>query len=98
MNWDFERYYTPQSEDLRLTMDVEGWNHGTFIGNYLKGWFIPPATTRYRFYASCDTACKFYMGLNTSTPTTVTQIVDAWHWSYPRDYFNTNPDTHVSEW
>lgn len=81
-----------------MTMDVEGWSYGTYFGNHLKGWFIPPATTRYRFYQSCDDNCRFYMGLNTTNPTDLTQLINAWHWSYPRDYFNTNNDNQTSGW
>jgi hypothetical protein len=30
--------------------------------NVFKGWFIPPATTKYRFYMSCDDHCNLKLG------------------------------------
>lgn len=37
------------------------------MGNYYRAtssaWFIPPATTRYRFYASCDDTCDIKLAL-----------------------------------
>ena len=29
-----------------------------YVVNEFKGWFIPPATTRYKFYQYCDDWCK----------------------------------------
>jgi len=28
-----------------------------FYGNNLRGYFVPPLTTRYRFYMACDDHC-----------------------------------------
>ena len=37
-------------------------NSGQYNGNILQGWFIPPATTSYRFYAACDDQCILKLG------------------------------------
>ena len=36
---------------------------GDNIGNLYRGWFIPPATTRYRFYTVCDDHCAMRMAI-----------------------------------
>jgi hypothetical protein len=38
---------------LALTME-SSTNLGDRFGHEYKGWFVPPATARYRFYMSCD--------------------------------------------
>jgi hypothetical protein len=37
-------------------------NSGYYYGNILQGWFIPPATTSYRFYMACDDNCILKIG------------------------------------
>jgi hypothetical protein len=41
---------------LALTMEA-GYNEGEIITNIFRGWFVPPATTNYRFYIACDDKC-----------------------------------------
>ena len=60
------------------------------IGNFYQGWFVPPATTRYRFYAACDDACEVKIGetpMSTSGLTTLLSISDH---SGSREYFDPN--------
>lgn len=37
------------------------YNQDERMENIFKGWFIPPATTRYRFYQACDNYCRIYL-------------------------------------
>lgn len=62
-NWnDFNNMNA--SESLALTFSTP---HGiaNFYGTRMKGWFIPPATTNYRFYVACDDWCE--LKLNNAT-------------------------------
>ena len=44
---------------MKLSLNLESEvNYGTYLGNLYKGWFIPPADTRYRFYVTCDDICR----------------------------------------
>ena len=45
----------------KLALEFESdWNLGDDIGSIYKGWFVPPADTRYRFYQSCDNKCRLW--------------------------------------
>jgi hypothetical protein len=37
------------------------YGEGNRHENIFKGWFIPPATTRYKFYQTCDNYCRIYL-------------------------------------
>jgi len=52
---------------LATSLETE-YAKGDKLGNIFKGWFKAPATTRYRFYQSCDDYCLMYLG-NTSMQT-----------------------------
>jgi hypothetical protein len=42
-------------KNMSLSLNLESSeNLGDRIAHEYKGWFVPPATTRYRFYMSCD--------------------------------------------
>ena len=56
--------YAATNETLALSFE-NPFNEGNFLGNVYKGWFVAPATTRYRFYITCDDLCKLNLG-NTS--------------------------------
>ena len=59
-----------------------------------KGWFKAPATGNYRFYISCDDACKLFLDETTAygagTPTLSEKAVRHWATEW-RHYFMT-PD------
>jgi hypothetical protein len=40
----------------------------------LKGWFVAPETSAYRFHLTCDDNCEVFMGLNTSDPLNATRL------------------------
>lgn len=39
-------------------METPKYEEDIFNINQFKGWFIPPATTRYKFYQACQEKCK----------------------------------------
>jgi hypothetical protein len=49
------------SENLELQPETQQW-YGDYYGQVFKGWFIPPETTEYRFYMSCDDDCRLKLG------------------------------------
>lgn len=56
-----------RNESLALTMESP-INIGDRILHEFKGWFVPPATTRYRFFMSCDDHCFLNMSLTAGSP------------------------------
>jgi len=40
----------------------QGTDYSDYMTNVFKGWFIPPATTKYRFYQVCDDKCILKLG------------------------------------
>jgi len=50
----------PKYESLNTNLESHR-NVGDWLTHQFKGWFIPPATTRYRFYQSCDDNCRLIM-------------------------------------
>jgi hypothetical protein len=69
------------------------------MGSRYRGWFIPPATSNYRFYMGCDDRCtlKFNNVSDTSsnTATIIDDLSDAW--SPRRNYYRPNRNQ-KSEW
>lgn len=51
-----------RSEQLQLDAESRV-NMGNYYRATSSAWFIPPATTRYRFYASCDDTCDIKLAL-----------------------------------
>ena len=51
-----------------------------------KGWFIPPATTRYKFYQTCDNYCRIYLSNATNTLENQTRITYSTSDSNYRDW------------
>jgi len=47
----------PSKKMLGVDISAE-LNFGSNIGSVYKAWFVPPKTTRYRFYMVCDDLCK----------------------------------------
>jgi hypothetical protein len=56
MNWNSLQSYDAYQE-LALSMEVP-YYEADYIINQFRGWFIPPATTRYKFYQYCDDNCR----------------------------------------
>ena len=100
MNWENidERGYTT-TEELALAMEVP-INEADYHVNRFKGWFIPPATTRYRFYQTCDDNCRIFMS-NVSGDATqnVTEIMETTTYVDYRDWHSLkHSEPHISEW
>jgi len=64
--------YEITNETLSLQMEVPK-DVGSQLANVMKGWFIPPATTRYRFYIACDDMCHLNLG---STPNSIDDVTE----------------------
>jgi hypothetical protein len=63
-DWHHTYHYkeTDKHTDM-LAMSFESpMNVDDHLVNLYKGWFIPPATTKYRFYMSCDDLCNLKLG------------------------------------
>jgi hypothetical protein len=74
-----------------LATYVEGPNYqGTYYANVFSGYFKAPATTNYKFYASCDDKCTVYLSNVTNDPTKKTAIIPSASYFGWRTYF-TNP-------
>jgi hypothetical protein len=65
---------TDSFDDL-LAMSME--SHDTAVksmqAQLFRGWFTPPATTRYRFHNSCDDHCDLRLG---NTPDQETDVLN----------------------
>ena len=80
----------------------------TRLGGWYKGWFNAPETGNYRFFLSCDDACKLLMDTsnpyNAASPVTPVPVQLAIrHWAigfrsynHPQDANDAN--IHVSDW
>ena len=67
----------------------------------MKGWFLPPASTYYRFYMSCDDYCQLDMALDSADPATITNLLSSNSHIDHRDYFyrvNVDRPDLESEW
>ena len=49
-------------------------NVGDDHGSVMKGWFVAPATTNYRFYMSCDDSCRLNLGNTPNNAEDTTEI------------------------
>ena len=65
-------------------------NSGSYYGNILQGWFIPPATTSYRFYMSCDDLCLLKLGSTSNQETNLTTLLNVQSYGEYRYYWKTN--------
>jgi len=52
---------TPDVEMLMTEFDIPTGS-GSNYGTRTRFWFTPPATTKYRFYQSCDDTCVVRIG------------------------------------
>jgi hypothetical protein len=61
MSWD--RYEDLYDHYKTLALALESpYSEGSYIGSVYRGWFIPPASTNYKFYQACDDYCKVLLG------------------------------------
>jgi len=87
-------------ETLRTSTETP-YNEGSSLANRMKGWFVPPATTKYRFYMSCSTKCKLLLGEtsgSTSSPTKILETSDKKLVSEFRNYHGKDSAKRLSVW
>ena len=65
----------PQEEHLNTNFEVPA-NLNDYYGSSLTGFFVPPLTTRYKFYIACDDNCDFTIGLDPTNPSTQTKLLN----------------------
>ena len=86
-----------RQESLAMNIEMPP-NLGDRMSNNFTGWFVPPATTRYRFYMSCDDHCRLYLG-NTPNSTVASKILDLNTAINFRDYWRANDGKRrISDW
>lgn len=66
-----------QDERLHLNFELPT-NLGTLYGSRLTSFFIPPLSTRYRFYMACDDICDLSMGFDPSNPSNITNLLTSY--------------------
>jgi hypothetical protein len=92
-------------ETLALSFETPVTYHGNdadnnYITNRYKGWFIPPATTKYRFYQSCDDRCRLWLGSKPESDKEedVTKLLDVGAAVYLREYERVDGHKRITEW
>jgi len=82
---------TPSEDTLQSKQVWTAMESRNSIANYFsqeyKAWFIPPETTRYRFYMSCDDICEMHLGNTPNSAIDTTVLIDADGYTNYRDYF-----------
>lgn len=100
VNWNSLDSYDYRAE--LATAAETPYNEGTYIANKLKGWFIPPATTSYRFYQACDDYCRVSLGNVSGQVEDPIELMRLTSWSNYRDWYETRATTfqtnQISEW
>jgi hypothetical protein len=94
LSWNRMSSRAHDSEHLLTSFEIQT-NVGDRHGSEIEGWFIAPETASYRFYMSCDDNCNLKMGLNTSDPFTLTDLIDRWSWTYHRNNFKLKTGYHM---
>jgi len=65
----------PQVTSLETQFETR-YGEGDHTTNVFKGWFVPPATTKYRFYMACDDYCELRLGKAKPGTTETEKILD----------------------
>lgn len=96
-NWADSEY----NDTLALSMQVPT-NWGETHSSVMRGWFVAPATTNYRFYMACDDWCRLNLGNTPMNASDTTEINYNTAWNEIRNYWdisNTwgNPNR-TSQW
>jgi len=85
-----------------LAMHFEASEKGTTsnMANLFRGWFTPPATTKYRFHQSCDDHCNLVFGKTPDSETDTEELIDTDHWvEYRRiTYIAHGDQDRISKW
>lgn len=82
-----------------LALQYEGWyTVGGYYTAHYYAWFVPPATSRYRFYAVCDDDCAVKLGLTPGSADAPTTILDTTAAADKRWAWAEDGESRVSEW
>jgi hypothetical protein len=99
--WHWSDFDTqPHVDSLLMDMQTPYSLPGDRMANRMKGYFVPPVTTRYRFYMSCDDQCRFELD-TTNDPANLTLIMESRHHTAYRDYWDyqyTSQRQTISAW
>jgi hypothetical protein len=71
---------------------------GDHIGYDFKGWFVAPATTRYRFSMTCDDVCRLFLDDTPGSTDNQTKILDTAYGGYRRFHYTADNRKRVSDW
>jgi hypothetical protein len=91
------------NETIALSLEyVPDTGRSRYLQSY-KGWFIPPETTRYRFYMACDDNCKLLMDLEPGKEDNLTSIITQintapYNVKHRQYWFYTDGIQRVSDW
>jgi len=97
-------------KNLMTSFETYAFGQDVNYQQKLSGWFTAPATANYRFYISCDDACKLLLDavnpLSSGTPASPSVIAYRYYWTQWRNYFYQNgvngaegsDEVHISEW
>ena len=84
---------------LGLTWEAP-YKQSDSLGNLYQGWFVAPATTRYRFYISCDDDCELWHSATADDSSAKAKILElTWAMDH-RQYWieGTNGNVQASAW
>jgi len=90
-------------DDVTITHSVAlqyegGYSVGSYYVNHYYGWFVAPATTRYRFYVVCDDHCAVQLGLTPGSADAPETILDTDTHTDKRWAWAEDDETRVSDW
>lgn len=98
--WDETKNFT-KVESIATTF-TSPYMEGDYLGNVHKGWFVAPATTKYRFYMACDDNCLLRLGktpgLGPEGYNNTEDIISIYSWTDRRHYFKQDGIKRHSEW
>lgn len=97
--WELTKNRYNFTEHLALTLGARR-NEGDKIGNIFKGWFIAPATTRYRFYIACNDYCNINLGNTSGVVEEPIKLVETRYYTDYRDFWETRNSEYqkISDW
>lgn len=58
--------YYPHTEHIATTLATPyAMDYTSYTGHVMRGWFVPPETTEYKFHMACDDYCRLFLGNET---------------------------------
>jgi hypothetical protein len=83
-----------------MQMESHEKDTSSLMSKLYRGWFTPPATTKYRFHQSCDDYCDLKLGKTPDQDTDLEELLDINHWSEYRrtSYTRYGDQDRISKW